>query len=197
MRVMSNGVIYQNPIISEMEIKSANNKRIFLNGTVEEDMAIKVGYFVNKIIEMDKLAPNPKKEITFILNNFGGSVIHGNSIISNIKRLKSEGYKTIGVVESCAYSMGFDILVHFDERIGSHLSTYLLHQTGFGVGGELKEIMREAEFQKVLWELSVDYYVVNTKIPRERIEKVFNSKENWFFTAQEALELGVIHKILN
>lgn len=184
---------YTNPVISEMEIKSANKGIIYLNGTVDEDLSVKVGYFTNKIIENGL----PKKEVTFIFNNYGGSVISGNSIISNIKKLKSHGYKTIGVVESCAYSMAYDILVHLDERVGSELSSYLLHQTAFGQGGELKEFEREVAFQKVCWDMSVDYYVANTKIPRERIEQIYDRKENYFFTAKEALENGTIHKILN
>lgn len=139
----------------------------------------------------------PNKEVTFIFNNFGGSVDHGNSIISNIKKLKSHGYKVKGIVESCACSMGFDILVHCDERVGSSLSYYLLHQTQFGMGGELKEFEREYKFQKVLWNKSVDYYVANTKIPRERIEEIYDRKENYFFDSEEALLNGTIHKIEN
>lgn len=187
---------YYNPIISEMEVKSCNNKRIYLNGYVDEDMAMKVSYYTNKIIEMDKKLENPTKEVTFILNSFGGSVVFGNSILGNIYKLKSLNYKTIGVVESCAYSMAYDILVNLDERIGYKYSQYLLHQTQMGEQGELKELAREVEFQKKVWEMSVDYYVENTKLTRERINEIYDRKENYFFTAEEALENGTIHKIL-
>lgn len=187
---------YINPITSEMKIKSANNKKIYLNGEVNEDMAMEVSYYVNKIIELDKINPNVSKEVTFIVNSFGGSVIHGNAIIGNINKLKSLGYKTIAIIESCAYSMAFDIIIHCDVRVGYSLSTFLLHQTSFGMGSELKEFEREVEFQKRLWDMSVDYYVANTKIPRERIEQIYDRKENYFFTASDALENGTIQEIL-
>ncbi|WP_346938165.1 ATP-dependent Clp protease proteolytic subunit [uncultured Clostridium sp.] len=187
---------YINPITSEMKIKSANNKKIYLNGEVNEDMAMEVSYYVNKIIELDKTNPNPSMEVTFIVNSFGGSVIHGNAIIGNINKLKSLGYKTIAIIESCAYSMAFDIIIHCDVRVGYNLSTYLLHQTAFGMGSELKEFEREVEFQKRLWSMAVDYYVENTKIPRERIEQIYDRKENYFFTASDALENGTIQEIL-
>ncbi len=187
---------FYNPVLTEMKIKSANNRRIYLNGVVDEEMATEVSYYTNKIIEMDKKITSPTKEVTFIFNNFGGSVIFGNSIIGNIHRFKSLNYKTIGIVESCAFSMGYDILVNLDERIGYKYSQYLLHQTQTGVEGELKEMAREVDFQKKVWEMSVDYYVANTKLTRERINEIYLRKENYFFTADEALENGTIHKIL-
>ena len=187
---------YINPIINEIEIKSANNRRIYINGIVDEDMATKVSYFVNKIIEMDKNCSNENKEITFLLNSYGGSIISGNAIIGCINRLKKLGYKTIAIVESCAYSMAYDILVNCEYRYCYDLSTFLLHQTSFGQVGELKEFEREISFQKKLWEMSVDYYVKNTNISRERIDEIYDRKENYFFTAKEALENGSIQKII-
>ena len=187
---------YINPIISEIEIKSANNRRIYLNDIVDEEMATKVSYFINKIIEMDKLNSNSDKTVTFLINSCGGSIISGNSIIGNINRLKKLGYKTVAIVESCAYSMAYDILVNCEYRYCYDLSTFLLHQTSFGQGGELKEFEREVDFQKKLWEMSVDYYVANTNISRERVNEIYDRKENYFFTAKEALENGSIQQIL-
>lgn len=185
-----------NPIINEIEVKSANKGRIYLNGEVNEEMATKVSYFTNKIIEMDKINPSRKKEVIFLVNSYGGSVIYGNSIIGNIRKLKSLGYKTIAIIESMAYSMAFDIIVNCEIRKGLSLSQYLLHQTAFAQGGELKEFDREVEFQKKIWKIAEDYYVENTDIPRERIQEIYDRKENFFFTAQEALENGTIQEII-
>ncbi|MDB2161273.1 ATP-dependent Clp protease proteolytic subunit [Clostridium butyricum] len=188
--------------IMEMEQVSANQGRIYLNGVVNEEMAVAVSYYANKIIEnnksYDSLGMKDKKikTVTLLINSYGGSVIHGNAIIGNIKRLQKHKIKVIGVVESIAYSMAFDIIIHCDERIGYGLSQYLLHQTSFGQGGELKEFEREVEFQKKLWEKSADYYAKLTKIPRERINEIYDRKENFFFDAETALELGVIDKIM-
>lgn len=193
---MSNTMIYQNPIISEMKIKSANNKRIYLNGYIDEDMATEVSYYVNKIIEMDKKIDNPIKEVIFPINSFGGSVVWGNSILTSIQKLKNNSYTTIGIVESCAFSMAYDILCNLDYRVGGKHSQYLLHQTQMGQDGELKEFEREVEFQKKVWEQSVDYYVKNTKLTRERINEIYDRKENYFFLSDEALINGSIHEIL-
>jgi len=193
---MGNGQVYINPVIQEMKIKSANNRRIYLNGYVDEDMAIETSFYVNKIIEMDKKLETPKKEVTFLINSFGGSIVWGNSVLTSIQSLKNNGYKTIGIIESCAFSMAFDILCNLDYRIGGLHSQYLLHQTGMGQDGELKEFERELIFQKKVWEQAVKYYTKNTNLTRERINEIYNSKENYFFTAEEALENGSIHKII-
>ena len=187
---------------NEIEQTSANQGRIYLNGIVNEDMAVKVSYYVNKIIETNKkyeeagLKDKKLKTVTFLINSYGGSILHGNAIIGNIKRLQKHKIKVVGVVESIAYSMAFDIIIHCDERIGYGLSQYLLHQTAFGQGGELREFEREVEFQKKLWEKSADYYAKLTKIPRKRIDEIYDRKENYFFDAETALELGVIDKII-
>ena len=187
---------------NEIEQTSANQGRIYLNGIVNEDMAVKVSYYVNKIIETNKkyeeagLKDKKIKTVTFLINSYGGSVLHGNAIIGNIKRLQQNKIKVVGIVESIAYSMAFDIIIHCDERIGYGLSQYLLHQTAFGQGGELREFEREVEFQKKLWEKSADYYAKLTKIPRKRIDEIYDRKENYFFDAETALELGVIDKII-
>lgn len=187
---------------NEIEQASANQGRIYLNGIVNEDMAVKVSYYVNKIIETNKkyeeagLKDKKIKTVTFLINSYGGSVLHGNAIIGNIKRLQQNKIKVVGIVESIAYSMAFDIIIHCDERIGYGLSQYLLHQTAFGQGGELREFEREVEFQKKLWEKSADYYAKLTKIPRKRIDEIYDRKENYFFDAETALELGVIDKII-
>lgn len=186
----------------EIEQVSANQGRIYLNGVVNQDMAVMFSYYVNKIIENNKkyaelgMKDKKIKTVTLLINSYGGSVIHGNAIIGNIKRLQKHKIKVIGVVESVAYSMAFDIVIHCSERIGYGLSQYLLHQTSFGQMGELKEFEREVEFQKKLWEKSAKYYAELTKIPRERIDEIYDRKENFFFDAETALELGVIDKII-
>lgn len=193
---MNENMMLYNPVVNEIEVKSANNRRIYINGVVDENMATKFSYFVNKIIKLDSQNSNTKKKVTLLINSYGGSVISGNSIIGNIKRLQKLGYEVIGVVESCAYSMAYDILINCTKRYAYELSTFLLHQTAFGQSGELAEFEREVEFQKKLWNMAVDYYVSNTKLSRERVEEIYKTKENYFFTAQEALENGSIHKII-
>lgn len=187
---------YINPVINELEIKSANNNTIYLTGIVDEHMSTKFSYFCDKIVRMNELKDTPNYEIRLLFASWGGSVDFGNVIIGKIRALQQQGYKFIGIVESMAFSMAYDILIHCDRRIGYKYSQYLLHQTSFGVGGELKEIARAVDYQKKLWNISVDYYVANTKLTRERVEEIYDRKENYFFTAEEALENGSIHEII-
>ena len=43
---------------------------------------------------------------------------------------------------------------------------------------------------------AIDYYVKNTKLSRERINEIYDRKENYFFDEIEALENGSIHEIV-
>ena len=187
---------YIDPIMQEIEVKSANNKRLLVYGVVNDTMAAKFSYFTDKIIANDKIHKSKDRDVRVMINSYGGSVMAGNSIIHSINKLKKQGFRVVGEVESCCYSMAYDVLVNCDYRVGSKTSTYLLHQTAYGISGELQEQMREAQFQKKLWEKSVDYYVKNTKLSRERINEIYDRKENYFFDEIEALENGSIHEIV-
>ena len=39
---------YVDPIIQEIEVKSANNKRLLIYGTIDDDLATKFSYFTDK-----------------------------------------------------------------------------------------------------------------------------------------------------
>lgn len=186
-----------NPLINEIKIKSANKKRIYLNGAIDEDTAIEVSYFVDKIMNMDLEEENPVKEVVFIINSYGGSVLHGNAIIGSIERLKRNGYKTIAVVESCAFSMAFDILIHCDVRKGYRYSQYMIHQTAMGIPpSELKNIEDVIVFEKKAWNVCVGYYAERTKFTKKELDKIYNEKKDMYLLASEALEKGVIDEVL-
>ena len=46
---------YIDPIMQEIEVKSANNKRLLVYGVVNDTMAAKFSYFTDKIIANDKI----------------------------------------------------------------------------------------------------------------------------------------------
>lgn len=188
-----------NPIINEMKINSAiRDRRLYLTDVLDEDLAFEICYFLRRIYDIDKKnnIKDEDKIITIICNCYGGSVIHGNAIIGLIEFLKSENYKIIALVEGFCYSMAFDIVICCSERIGYPLSQYMIHQTQLGNHGELAELERDVNFNKKMWEQSIQYYTKYTKLTRERLEEIYKCKENYFMLADEALELGVIDKII-
>lgn len=186
-----------NPLINEMKTSSAlRDRNIHIEGIIDEDLAFEVCYFLNRIRNIDK-KNNSKEDILLTINSYGGSIIHGNKIIGLIENMKSEGYKINSLTTGMAFSMAFDISICCSKRYAYRYAQFLLHQTQTGYEmGELKEIERDIEYQKRQWEIAADYYTKYTKIPKTKIDEIYNYKINYFFNSQEALELGVIDKIL-
>ena len=190
-----------NGVMQEMKMNSAiRDRRIFINGTINEDTSFETCYFLNRLKDIDDMEGKPYEErlpIYLIINSYGGSVIWGNAILGVIEHFKSLGYEIIGVVQGFAYSMAFDILITCSKRYGYKMSDYMLHQTQTGYyPDDLVSHERDIEYTKRQWEKSVDYYVANTKISRERIKEVYEKRINWFMDANEAIQLGIIDQIL-
>lgn len=189
---------YINPIHNEIKINSAlRDRRVYITGVITSDTSLEVCHLMRRIYDNDLKSNNQDKTITLILDVcYGGSVLAGNAIIGMIKFLQSKSYEVIGICQSCAFSMGIDILVNCTKRFGFVLSQYMLHQTQVGMEGELAEAERDVEFQKKQWQQSVKYYVENTKLTKEKIEEIYKYKINYFMLADEALENGIIQEII-
>ncbi len=190
---------YPNNLMTEMKINSAmRDKRVFINGVIDDDLSFEVCYFLNRIYDLDKKNNIKNKEITIVINSYGGSVIAGNSIIGMLEYLKSEGYIINALVQGFAFSMAFDILICANNRSAYRNAEFMVHQTQISKFStdDLIEYERDIEFSKKEWQQSVNYYVKYTKIPREKFDKIYNCRKNYFMLAEEALELGVVDKIL-
>lgn len=192
------GIQYINPLHNEIKINSAlRDRRIYLTGIIDLDTSLEICHLMRRIYDNDLKTDNQEKSITLVLDVcYGGSILAGNSIIGTINFLKSKSYKIIGICQSCSFSMGIDILINCSERYGFKYSQYMLHQSQVGLEGELAEVERDVEFQKKQWQQSVQYYIENTKLTREKLEEIYKYKINFYMLAEEALEHGIIQAII-
>lgn len=193
---MSNNFI--NPLSIDIKVNSAlRDRRIYINGVIDDNLALETCHFMQRIYDNDIKTENNNKEITLLINSYGGSVWAGNSIIGMMNYLKSKGYKIIGIVQSMCFSMAFDILCNCDVRYGYSHSEYMIHQTqGGNPYGALVKAERMLKYNKRQWEKSIEYYIRDTKITKEQIEDLYEKDLEWFMLSEEALELNVIQKIL-
>lgn len=189
-----------NSIVDEIIKNSAlNNREIHIYGIVEDDMALEAQHYINRLIKQDKESrlPDDDKKFTLIINSYGGSVLAGNIIIGAIQYAQSLGYKVKGICQGFAFSMAFDILLACDEREGYSFSEYMVHQTsGGGDNRALIKQKRKLDFSLKEWNKSVDFYISQTSIPREKLEELYGSDIDWYMLSEEALEYDVIQKIL-
>ena len=145
---------------------------------------------VTQLLYLNNLSNDP---IDIYINSSGGSVIDGLSIIDTINLIKSP---VNTICTGLAASMGA-VLLSCGKK-GSHAvlphSRVMIHQVSSGMWGtfsdleiELKQTERcKQDIYKILAE--------NLNKPYEEIEKLCD-RNNWFI-GQEAVDLGIVDKVL-
>lgn len=162
---------------------------IFITGPVEDAMAVLV---CAQLLFLE--AENPKKEISLYINSPGGVVTSGMAIYDTMQFIKP------AVVTLCmgqAASMGSLLLAagEKDMRFALPNSRVMLHQPSGGFQGQASDIERHAADILKLKQRLNDIYVKHTGQDLETIEKTLD--RDHFMTASEAVEFGVVDKVIS
>ena len=163
--------------------------RIIFLGTQVDDYTANV--IQAQLLYLD--SSDPGKDISIYLNTPGGSVYAGLGIYDTMQFIGSD---VATICTGMAASMGADLLVAGTQGKRSALrhSRVMIHQPMGGAQGQASDIEITArEIQKLKKEL---YSIIadHSNNPFERIEK--DSDRDYWMTSQEALDYGMIDKIL-
>ena len=163
--------------------------RIIFLGTQVDDYTANV--IQAQLLYLD--SSDPGKDISIYLNTPGGSVYAGLGIYDTMQFISSD---VATICTGMAASMGAVLMVAGAEGKRSALkhSRIMIHQPMGGAQGQASDIEITArEIQKLKKEL---YSIIadHSHNPFERIEK--DSDRDYWMTAEEALEYGMIDKIL-
>ena len=138
-------------------------------------------------------ASDAGKDINVYINSPGGSVYAGLGIYDTMQFIQSD---VATICTGMAASMAAVLLVAGTEGKRSALphSRVMIHQPMGGVQGQASDIEIEArEIQKLKKEL----YTIIADHSHTDFDKVWaDSDRNYWMTAQEALEYGMIDKVL-
>lgn len=158
---------------------------IFLCGEIND-------YTANIIISELLFLDNKNHEKIYIyINSPGGVITSGMAIYDTIKYIESP-VVTIGL-GMCA-SMGAFLLSSGDERFALENTEIMIHQPLGGAQGQATDIKIAAEHIIKLKEKLNKILSKNTKQP---LDKIYNDTErDNFFSAQEAMEYGLIDKVI-
>lgn len=136
---------------------------------------------------------DPEKDISIYINSPGGSVTAGLGIYDTMQFISSD---VATICTGMAASMGAVLLVSGTEGKRSALphSRVMIHQPLGGVQGQASDIEIEAkEIQKFKKEL----YTIISNHSHTPYEKVWaDSDRNYWMTADEAKEYGMIDQVL-
>lgn len=161
---------------------------IFVNGPVEDGMSMLV---CAQLLFLE--AENPKKEINMYINSPGGIVTSGMAIYDTMQFIKPP-VSTLCMGQ--AASMGSLLLTAgaTGQRYALPNARIMVHQPSGGFQGQASDIERHAQDIIKLKRRLNEIYVKHTGRDYETIERTLD--RDHFMTAQEALEFGLIDKVI-
>ncbi len=165
-----------------------NDRVIFLSDEVNDTTASLV---VAQMLFLE--AQDPDKDISFYINSPGGSVTAGMAIYDTMNFIKCD-VSTICI--GMAASMGAFLLSSGTKgkRFALPHSEVMIHQPLGGAKGQATDIEIQAKQILRIKATLNEILAQNTGKPLETIEK--DTDRDNYMTAQEALEYGLIDKIL-
>ncbi len=176
--------------IAQMDVFSRlmMDRIIFLGVPIDDDVA--------NIVQAQLLflaSSDPKADISLYINSPGGSVSAGLGIYDTMQLICPD---VATICTGMAASMGSILLCAGAEGKRSALphSRVMIHQPLGGVRGQAEDILIEArELEKCRSEL----YNIISRHSGQTYDKVFTDADrNFWMTAKEAKEYGMIDKIL-
>lgn len=164
-----------------------NDRIIFLSDEVNDATASLV---VAQLLFLE--AQDPDKDISFYINSPGGSVTAGMAIYDTMNFIKCD-VSTICI--GMAASMGAFLLSAGTKgkRIALPHSEIMIHQPLGGAQGQASDIKIRAELILRTRDMLNKILSENTGKPIEEIER--DTDRDYFMTAQQALDYGIIDKI--
>ena len=164
---------------------------IFLSGEVEDNMANTI---VAQMLFLE--AEDPDKDIYLYINSPGGVVTAGMAIYDTIQYIKCD---VSTICMGMAASMGSFLLSSGTKgkRFALPNSEILIHQpliAGGGISGQCTDIKIHSDHMVKTREKLNRILAQNTGKPIEQIN--IDTERDNYMTAQEALEYGLIDKVI-
>ncbi len=162
---------------------------VFLVGEVNDHTA---NLIVAQMLFLE--SENPDKDIHFYINSPGGSVTAGMAIYDTMQFIKPQ-VSTLCI--GMAASMGAFLLQAGakDKRFALPNSTVMIHQPLGGFRGQASDIEIHAKYILSLRERLYTLMALHTGRTVEEIAR--DSERDNFLTAQEAVEYGLVDKVLD
>lgn len=170
------------------------NRKIIISSPIDSNVAEQVVSQIMNINEFDNqmsVVSTYKPQPIEIYINSGGSATDGFAIIGAMEMSETPIFTYgLGIVAS----MALGIFVKGDYRIAHRYTRFMYHSVAYGEMGYIQDhedSLRESELIQYMY----DDLFKETKITREKMDKIRKSKTNFFFSGKEAVELGVADEV--
>lgn len=142
------------------------------------------------------LLENDIDTVRINISSFGGSAVDGMGVADTIEHFKGKGLKIIGYAYGKIASAAVPVFASCSERITGLSTIFMVHEATmfkFLVSESKRDIDAQKEMMDKLEKQYIDILVRNTKMDEKHWTEAIR-KETWF-TAEQALEWGLIDKI--
>lgn len=173
----------QNVAIMDVFSRLVQDRIIFIDDEIDSELANGV---IAQMLYLDSL--DDPRPISVYINSPGGSVMDGLAIYDVAKRCKAN---ITTVCMGMAASMGAILMLMGDTRCALPHSRIMLHEAAGHCGGKTKDARVALKLQE---DLEAELFKIVTDITTIDINEV-KTTDKWY-TAEEALEVGLITKIL-
>ncbi len=164
---------------------------IMFNGPVEDNMA---NVIVAQLLFLE--SENPDKEISLFINSPGGVVTAGMAIYDTMQFIKCD-VATYVMGQAC--SMG-SILAQAGapgKRFMLPNARHMIHQPSGGAGGQATDMEIQVKEILKMKKYLTEIYVKHNSKGKTYEEIAKDLERDYFMTAQEALEYGLVDKIID
>lgn len=139
--------------------------------------------------------PSPAKlsPIEFFLSTYGGACYDGMALHDVIES------STTPIEVICAgkiMSMGVIVALGANVRKAYRNTTFMIHQVSGLSFGTLREMEDTVAESSRINEILFSIIKSKTKVTEEQLNEVLQKKKDWFLTAEEALNLGILTELL-
>lgn len=139
------------------------------------------------------------RDIEVIFTSPGGTIFDGFELFDTIQDLRKHGHHITTGTYGMAASMAGVLLQAGDHRWCSQSSWVMIHRAAFGALGQTHDIEDQVKFVRRLEARIIDIYVQRAEaaggtLTSAKIKRNWDRRD-WWLTAEECLELGIIDEI--
>ena len=168
------------------------NRILVFNQDVDDNLVEDIVLYILKWNMEDKDLPVEKRTpIKIYLSSTGGDSFVAQNVVDVIMNSKTP---VIGVALSLVASAAYHIYLACHERISFSGSIFLQHDGTINISNSSKKAQDTFKFFEELESKNKDFILSRTNMTEDFYNKIFES-EYWML-ADEAKELGVVHKII-
>jgi len=165
-------------------------REIWVNGPINDSLVEILYSNLLKLQEQSESLP-----ITVVVNSPGGN-FYESIVATDMMGTMGNPVKTIALAN--AVSGGFIIFMGGEERIAHDYTCLMMHSAAFGDMDKVTHIEARVKYLKQAQEKMAKFFALQTggrTSPEYWIELFESGKDKWF-SIEEALELGIIHKVI-